>query len=184
MMNEQTETHRPRRRSARSTRQPGWRRVWQRYRFEIIWALAVAAGLFLLIEDMDIRETLFRWLRGAMGALFRGGAQLSQQIEQMLRRLTASDLIGSLLILAATVALLWRVRWRLRRSETFTALRCPRCGGSVYRKHRRSGDRLISIFVPVRRYRCANSECRWQGLRVTPVDGAPRPLPARNPDAH
>jgi len=160
----------------RSGRERGWQTIWRRYRFEIIWALVVAAGLFLILEDMNIRATLLRWLRDAAMALFRGSAQLSQQVGQAIQRLTASDLLGYLLVTAAVVALVWRVRWRFQHSEAFTALRCPRCGGNIHRKHRNIGDRLISIVVPVRRYRCVNSECRWRGLRVTPVGGAPRPV--------
>jgi len=159
-----------------SLRERGWRSIWRHYKFEIIWAAIVAAGLFLILEDMNIRETLLRWLRNAGAALFRGSAQLGGQVGQTFQRLTASDLLGYLLVIAAVVALVWRVRWRFRHSEAFTALHCPRCGGNIHRKHRNIGDRLISIAVPVRRYRCVNSECRWRGLRVTPADNAPRPI--------
>ncbi len=165
-----------RRTRRRPDRERGWRAIWRRYKFEIIWAAIVAAGLFLILEDMNIRETLFRWLRNVLAALFRGSTQLSQQVGHTLEQLTASDLLGYLLVIAAAVALVWRVRWRFRRSEAFTALRCPRCGGNIHRKHRNIGDRLISVLVPVRRYRCVNSECHWRGLRVTPVDSAPRPI--------
>lgn len=44
---------------------------------------------------------------------------------------------------------------------------CPRCKGSVYRVPRRFVDLLLSIFVPVRRYRCDEMGCYWEGnLRV------------------
>lgn len=181
-MNDQVlEARRSRR---RADRQRGWQAIWRRYKFEIIWTAIVATGLFLILEEMNIRETLFRWLRSAAAALFRGSAQLSQQVGQTLQRLTASDLLGYLLVIAAAVALVWRVRWRFRHSEAFTALRCPRCGGNIHRKHRNIGDRLISVLVPVRRYRCVNGECHWRGLRVTPVDSAPRPNSTGRPDAH
>jgi hypothetical protein len=172
-----------RRMRRRPDRQRGWRTIWQHYKFELIWLAIVAVGLFLIIEEMNIRETLFRWLRSAAAALFQGSTQLSRQVGQTLQRLTTSDLLGYLLVIAAAVALVWRVRWRFRHSEAFTALRCPRCGGNIHRKHRNIGDRLISIAVPVRRYRCVNSECRWRGLRVTAFDVAPRPGPRGRTDA-
>ncbi len=40
---------------------------------------------------------------------------------------------------------------------------CPRCSGSVYRVPRRFVDLLLSIFVPVRRYRCGSMGCSWEG---------------------
>ena len=44
---------------------------------------------------------------------------------------------------------------------------CPRCAGNLIRIRRRVIDRLLSLFVPVRRYECPNSFCGWKGnLRV------------------
>lgn len=46
---------------------------------------------------------------------------------------------------------------------------CPRCKGYVYRIPRRFVDLLLSFFVPLRRYRCDEPGCRWEGnLRATP----------------
>lgn len=41
---------------------------------------------------------------------------------------------------------------------------CPECGGRVCRVHRHIGDRLIALFLNVRRYRCENPECAWEGI--------------------
>lgn len=40
---------------------------------------------------------------------------------------------------------------------------CPRCKGSVVRTRRRLIDRLISVIVPVYRYRCVALGCQWRG---------------------
>jgi hypothetical protein len=40
---------------------------------------------------------------------------------------------------------------------------CPRCKGPVYRIRRRFADRVLSLFVPVRRYRCSSWACGWTG---------------------
>ena len=39
---------------------------------------------------------------------------------------------------------------------------CPDCGGDLVRVHRCAIDRLLSVLVPVRRFRCA--DCVWEGL--------------------
>ncbi|NMF98247.1 hypothetical protein GPA27_12715 [Aromatoleum toluolicum] len=49
---------------------------------------------------------------------------------------------------------------------------CPRCMGSVYRVPRRFVDLLLSVFVPVHRYRCDEMGCTWEGnLRTTRQSG-------------
>ena len=40
---------------------------------------------------------------------------------------------------------------------------CPHCGGDLMRIRRRPVDRLLSVFVPVRRFRCVNFRCIWEG---------------------
>jgi len=41
-------------------------------------------------------------------------------------------------------------------------IRCPRCNGYVDRIRRRLFDRIVSLFTPVRRYRCWNHDCKWE----------------------
>lgn len=41
---------------------------------------------------------------------------------------------------------------------------CPRCGGLLRRIARRTFDRLLSVFVPQRRYDCLSYTCQWTGL--------------------
>lgn len=41
---------------------------------------------------------------------------------------------------------------------------CPRCSGHLRRIPRRLLDRLVSVFVPLRRYSCVNCTCQWTGL--------------------
>lgn len=45
--------------------------------------------------------------------------------------------------------------------------RCPMCHGSMNRIPRRCVDLILSLFVPVQRYRCRALNCYWVGnLRV------------------
>ncbi len=87
-------------------------------------------------------------------------------IEAFAARLSLSDLVGGLLIAGALLAIVLRVRWRLLNNPQLASITCPRCGGQIHRIHRKTLDRLICLYVPVRRYRCHDSACRWHGLRV------------------
>jgi hypothetical protein len=51
--------------------------------------------------------------------------------------------------------------------------RCPRCGGVVYRIHRRGFDRFVDAFIPIGRFRCKDKGCDWQGRQTDVRDGRP-----------
>ena len=41
---------------------------------------------------------------------------------------------------------------------------CPRCGErDLIRVHRRPIDRFLCLFVRLRRFRCAQFQCQWEG---------------------
>jgi predicted RNA-binding Zn-ribbon protein involved in translation (DUF1610 family) len=136
------------------------------FKFELIWLLVVAVGLFLLFERFSLRATLTLWAREVAHNALQRTADLDDQIGTFLTQVSISDLVGLVLILCATGAILLRIRWRLLNAPGLTQIQCPRCGGGIHRIHRTWTDRLVGLFVPVRRYRCRNDECGWKGLRV------------------
>lgn len=40
---------------------------------------------------------------------------------------------------------------------------CPACNGKLRLVHRRTIDKVQSLFVPLKRYRCRNLDCEWEG---------------------
>ena len=153
-----------------------YRQLLRRYRFELIWLSVVLLGIFLIVERMSIRVTLFRWVREGFSASRIWIDSFARGLGHLITHVTLSDAIGYLLILGALVAIALRVRWRLVHAPSLSGARCPQCDGEIHRVHRRFRDLIIGLFVPVRRYRCSNRECRWQGLRVT---GSTRPVRSR-----
>ena len=145
------------------------------YRVEIIAAVAVALGLFLLLERMNIRSTLFQWADIGIRSAFHVLGHVDDAVAYSIARLTLSNTLGLALILVAVLAIVLRARWRLVRTASLTTLRCPRCGGSIHRVHRLWGHRVLSWFVPVRRYRCSDRECGWCGIRVVASRRGPEP---------
>jgi len=77
-----------------------------------------------------------------------------------------------LLVLRAIIPLLlliiaWFVgrAWFKRQVQPGEA--CPKCGKtSFHRIHRTLLDRILGVGLPARRYRCDNTLCRWNGLRI------------------
>jgi len=142
------------------------KRFLREYRVELVAALMALLGVFLLVERIQIRVTIFRtmllaWrtISGAVGALVRA-------VVYRITHITVSNLIGLVLIVLSIVIVLWRVRVRL--TQRLTGSTCPVCGGELRRSHRHWLDRLISLLLPVRPYHCRNRECGWKGLRARP----------------
>lgn len=140
--------------------------IWQDWWVEIVIGVLILLAIFLLVEQMDIRETFFGWLLAAVNALeglitAAGGALVG-----FVRGATLSDLLAYVLILAVVGLLAWRTRHRILTSPRLSHLQCPRCGGDLYRIHRRWYHRLLNIVIPSRRYGCKDRACGWRGLRV------------------
>jgi hypothetical protein len=141
-------------------------KIWSEWRVEILCALVVMLAVFLLFERVAIRQTLASGFRQGLQLLDRLAERSLQALTNFVRHTTLSDLIAYFLLLFACLFAVFRLRWRLMRLPRLQARECPRCGGELRRIHRRRTDRLLSLYVPVQRYQCANHDCRWQGLRV------------------
>lgn len=145
------------------------KKLWNEYRVELI-ALALAlVGVFLLVEQFQIRVTILRVLGWFLGGLGRTTDRLIEALVYEATHITPSDALGLILIVLSLLVLTWRIRYRLRRSPSYAGTTCPACGGSLHRTRRTLMDRVVNQFVPVRRYRCKNPDCRWTGLRVRPL---------------
>jgi len=141
-------------------------KLLREYRFEVVWLAIVLLGAFLVLEQIDIRSALLRWLTSTGQAALAEINLLDGAMLHFVARTTVADAIGYLLILGAAVAVLLRIRWRLMRAPSLASVLCPRCGADLHRVHRRKLDHAIDWYVPVRRYRCANQQCNWDGLRI------------------
>jgi hypothetical protein len=152
-------------------------RLLQTYWVELAIVLGLLLTVFLFFEQMNIRATVFAWLSridDAAMALINRGIDASIWFRA---GFGLSETIAIPLLLVVLIATAWRVRWRLQRTPSLVTLTCPRCGGRIHRTHRHASDRLISLVVPVRRYRCMSKDCRWHGLRVEGISRQPQPAP-------
>ena len=135
------------------------------YNFEITVVLLIALGIFLIVEELEIKSYLYRFVKGfffAIGDIIKlirsGSVYIISQFE-------TSDLVGIFLILLA-IFLLAR-RWRdriIERHDTLTE--CPNCGGHLVRTRRELNHRIMSIiyFVTVKHYHC--KVCKYKGIKM------------------
>ncbi|ERN42935.1 hypothetical protein KR51_00002390 [Rubidibacter lacunae KORDI 51-2] len=145
---------------------PLWKQIWQKWWQETIALLLVLVGLFLLLERFSLRAALLDCLQAlgtSMAAV--GGAIL----DFASRFASPSNLLAMVAISIALTIAFRRLRYRLLQMPHLARLRCPKCEGSIYKKHRHWEDRLINLVVPVRRYACKH--CSWEGQRVYDSQG-------------
>ena len=166
---------RRRRKSAKTENEDVSGGFLRKYRFELIWLLVVALGVFLVVERMNIRSNLISGVRLGLAGIGRWIGGAAGWLSHFVSGITLSDALGYVLILVALLAILYRTRWRLQRMPSYTDVLCPDCNGEIHRVHRRFRDTAVSWFLPVRRYRCSDRDCRWQGVRVIPANRLDRP---------
>ena len=160
---------RSRRRSWRSRLRHWYRGAppWMReYSVEIGLCTAILIALFLLVEQWDIRVTLFAGVRRIWSTLSGGLGEAGGVLVNWARGLTLSDALGFTMLLGVGLIAGWRLRWRAVRNERFWSTHCPECDSAELRRiHRRlPGQVLGALGFPVGRYRC--SKCGWKGLRI------------------
>lgn len=142
-------------------------RLWREFTVEIVALILAGLGIFLLVERMQIRVTFLCFLRSMQAVLARAGSAILRSFTYEVTHVTLSDAIGVIIIALAICLIIWRSRWRIVHSEYLSQRVCPECGSRLHRVHRRTHDRLVTWFLPLHRYRCANHTCHWTGLRLS-----------------
>jgi len=143
------------------------KKLIREYRVEIIAILVLLLGLFLLVERMQIRQSLLGFTRSAWDGFFNIINSVWEWMTSFLTVMTISDIIGILLVISVVIFGLWRIRYRFEHSKKWLAVTCPKCGSAIIRIHRTPVDKILgAIFLPnARRYACRNENCDWKGLR-------------------
>jgi len=138
------------------------------YNYEITIVVLIALGIFLLVEDLEIKHYMYlglRWFLFSIGDIIKG---IRDNIILLLEKdlFELSDLVGISLILFALH--LAAKRWRDREIERYSELSiCPNCGGKLQRVQRTPKQKIISLFyvAQVKNYSCR--ECAFKGIKMS-----------------
>jgi len=106
---------------------------FREYRIEIAIMSLFGFGIFLLLERLEIKQTIYLWIRHYLVLIYR----FVKGVWRSARDIEGSDMVGIILILAALYLILVRFRVRIvdfypHRSD------CPRCGVTSLRRIPRS----------------------------------------------
>jgi len=129
------------------------------YWAELTFLFIGIVGLLLLIGGVNVRAIL----SGIGRSLVKG----LRVIGGILAEFSSAEFFGIVLVLIVGALFAWRACRRFVRSERYPADECPKCGNLLKRVRRVRWDRIFSkvLFMPLHRYRCADPDCGWIGVR-------------------
>ena len=133
-----------------------------RNKLDLSIAFLFLFGIFLLVERMEIKETVWAWMRGWVMAIYVFIADLFGTVGG----LEGSDLIGISLIILALVLLTVRTR-RILIANHPALDECPICGGELYRTHRQTPQRVLESVLSLRIKNYSCKDCDFTGQTIT-----------------
>ena len=136
------------------------------YSFEIKVVLLFTLGIFLLIEDLEIKQYIFEAIRTIFFIVGLGIKWLRDSILFLIKQFEVSDIVGISLILY--VVYLVANRWRDRMIDRHMDLHsCPQCGSDEIQRIKKNWKhKVMSIiyFVKVKHYQC--KQCGHKEIKL------------------
>ncbi len=135
------------------------------YSFEIKVVILFALGIFLLIEDLEIKNYIYTFIRFIMFTIGDIIVWLRNNTLFIIKQFEVSDLVGISLIIY--VLYLIAERWRERMIERFSELtNCPKCGSDLNRIRKEFKHLVMSYiyFIQVKHYHCTS--CSYKGIKL------------------
>ena len=138
---------------------------YEEYNFEIMVVFLLGLGIFLLVEDFEIKAYMYRIIRAVFLAVEKFIQSIRDGVFYVVGEFETSDLVGISLILSALFLI--ANRWRERMIDRFSSLKeCPECRNHLHRIQKTSRQRMTSIFyyVDVKHYSCKS--CGYKGIKM------------------
>ena len=137
----------------------------QEYNFEITVVVLITLGIFLLIEDLEIKHYLYEFIKVIFFTIGNFIKLLRDTSIFIIDKFEISDLVGISLILLALFLI--ANRWRERMIERHSVLRnCPDCNGDLQRIKRDFNQKVTGLiyFLSVKNYHCKS--CNYKGFKL------------------
>ncbi len=134
---------------------PRYKSLHKEYSFEIKVVILFTLGIFLLVENLEIKHYIYEFIRIILFSIGNGIKWFRDLIIFLIKQFEVSDIVGISLILY--VMFLIANRWRERMIDRHSNLRnCNHCGGDIQRIKKNWNHKAMSIlyFVNVKHYKC------------------------------
>ena len=144
---------------------PKKRSFHKEYSFEIKVIVLFTLGIFLLIEDLEIKQYIYELIRTMLFSIGSSIKWIRDIILFLIKQFEVSDLVGISLILY--VMFLIANRWRERMVDRHSNLKsCVQCGGEIKRIRKNWNHKAMGIlyFVSVKHYQCKS--CMHKDIKL------------------
>jgi hypothetical protein len=135
------------------------------YSFEIKVVILFALGIFLLVEELEIKYYIYTFIRLIFFSIGNGIEWARDSILFLIKQFEVSDIVGISLIVY--VIYLIANRWRERMINRFSDLsNCPECGGELNRIRKNWNHKLLGFiyWANVKNYHC--KLCSYKGIKL------------------
>ena len=137
----------------------------QEYNFEITVILLISLGIFLLVEDLEIKHYIATFVRNILFGIISVIEFIRDKIIFIVKKIELSDIVGISFILLAfyLVTNRWRERMIVRYSSS---LHCLQCEEKLHRIHKTFYHKLLSFlfFLKVKNYKC--NKCSYTAIKL------------------
>jgi len=137
----------------------------QEYSFEVTVVIMFLLGIFLLVEKMEISETLFFISKTILFFFADAIKAFRDLLVNILGSVEVSDLVGLVLILFAIFLI--AIRWRHRMLINYQKLtECPDCDNKLKRVPKRIKHRFVGYIFRFRVYFYQCDNCYKKYLTI------------------
>ena len=139
---------------------------FKEYKFEINVIILLGVGIFLLVEDFEIKHFIAVRIRFILIFIADIIGIARDAIINNIKLLEMSDLVGIIFITFAIFLIV--NRWREKIINQFSVLiECPKCGEKLHRIHKNNFQRFFGLlfFLNIKNYKC--NSCAFKGFKLT-----------------
>ena len=135
------------------------------FNFEIKVILLLALGIFLLIEELEIKNSFFELIKLIIFNISKVIQWILNKSAFFITRFEFSDIVGISILLYVFYLIANRSRERL--FNRFPNLNnCSKCNGKIHRIRKKWNHKVLSYvyFITVKHYQC--TECNYQEIKL------------------
>ena len=140
--------------------------IVKKYNFEFLIAFLIFLGLFLLLEDFELKKFLQNFSIQIYESIKHIIFLFFSSIFEYLIKIQSSDIIGLILIFSAIILMF--LRWRNNLIYQYSSSEfCFNCKGKLQRIKRKIKIKIIAslIRLKIKKYQCR--DCKLQSYKIT-----------------
>ena len=139
---------------------------FKEYNYEITAVFLILLGIFLLVENLEIKYYIYIFLQKIFFSLIFVFSKILNSFLIIIKQFETSDIVGVALTLIGFYMLLriWREREISRNSYLQN---CPECGGNLRRIPRTSRQKVSGVIFgsKIKHYSC--NICDYKGIKMS-----------------